>query len=494
MATNSEATMTAARPKAKASLDSFAVELLNDILLSLHSPLELSSIIHASSVFYRVFKRSRVLILAQVIRNAFGEALPDALGAFYALRHEWPSSESNDEWDNTNRWMPGLTPQSEALRRFMELYSSRNLKFPHDFKDLACLSRIWLQTDYFVSDYSNRAILLMRGEEPARLPVWAYPSEPKLRDRVPISTVETARLQRAFLRFDMFCTCSRPLELASGTRVALWQFCGPDDEFIRGFHKLEVEELRCVYQYLTQLIMLLFGDIEDALCRDVEGADSLSAPPDTSSAFPMLEVIHPIGSDLFSDKGKSRFDLCIANVCSKGIQFVHHLLCGDEDTRRLEILRTCRPMPSLIWQTLATVDLKTLESLRGLITVANESIPTYNLGRLQVEGVVGRCWPLPKTRFSLRDRGYVFWDASRLTDMKWENHKYLYTYLRKTAEERLKNVEISRHRHHEIDKKYEGYKYQCSLEYDDYYDSRLRYLRHCERVNTMLILSAGGSL
>ncbi|KAI1413346.1 hypothetical protein F5Y13DRAFT_29005 [Hypoxylon sp. FL1857] len=65
MMTAPETTTMAERLSVRACLDNLPVEMLDDILSSLHSPLELNSIIHASSVCYRVFTRSRTRLLTR---------------------------------------------------------------------------------------------------------------------------------------------------------------------------------------------------------------------------------------------------------------------------------------------------------------------------------------------------------------------------------------------------------------------------------------------
>ncbi|KAI0116198.1 hypothetical protein F4776DRAFT_666520 [Hypoxylon sp. NC0597] len=109
-------------------------------------------------------------------------------------------------------------------------------------------------------------------------------------------------------------------------------------------------------------------------------------------------------------------------------------------------------------------------SLKDPITIANESISTYNLGWFQVKGMVDLSRQVVNSRFSLRDYGYVFWDVSRLTDMKWENYKRMDTYVRKTAETRLRGVEISWHHYQEIAEKYKGF--GAAVESDSLYDTQ----------------------
>ncbi|KAI0116197.1 hypothetical protein F4776DRAFT_313929 [Hypoxylon sp. NC0597] len=150
---------------------------------------------------------------------------------------------------------------------------------------------------FFIPDYSNRAILLMRGEEPPRLPIWAYPSDCKWREQVPIFCDRVYQATEGFLRFDIICGDSHSVVPSSILWDRTQPSTRPPENYLQFLHEWEIEELRCVYHYLTHFVMLLFGDIEDTLCRDVrDAAGSPSALPDTSSRHKRLEIIHPIGS------------------------------------------------------------------------------------------------------------------------------------------------------------------------------------------------------
>ncbi|KAI0838392.1 hypothetical protein F5Y06DRAFT_45441 [Hypoxylon sp. FL0890] len=451
MATASENTTMATRQNTRACLDNMPVELLNLVLCSLRSPLELNSIIHASSVCYRVFRRSRTVILSQVIRNAFGDALPDALGALYAL-------DAMDTW--------GVFPETGYIDidTFLERYHSGVLDFPGDFENLAHLSQIWLRTDSFVSDYSNRALLSMHGEKPPRLPVWAHPADSKLRDKVPVSATESTRLQRAFLRFDIFCICFPEDHAVRIMWYELLQRRKRNRLFFGSLYLWEIEELCCVHQYLTHLVTLLIEDLEDDFYRDVMRAadkgklrqsERINEPAFAFSMINRKEMVnlHEDGLNIFSEARKSRFESGISSVCSEGIRLVRDLLCSDEDTRCLRIIRAFQPSHTSFRNMLGGV-----ETTAKLRTVTNDSIyrHTYNIGWFQSQEDMHRFWSRVGLRLSWRDSGFVFWDMSRVSDMKWEDRAYTYKE-RKTVEERLRGVYIDERLYKDIVQDYGGF-------------------------------------
>ncbi|KAI4593722.1 hypothetical protein KJ359_009001 [Pestalotiopsis sp. 9143b] len=451
----------------KTHLEGLPAELLRIILSTLQSPLELRCTIQASSACYRTFLGSKASILTQVLHNALGQATPEALGALYAL--DIPNSQKVSKAEHRR-----------IVLDFLQKLQNSRLQFPHRFEDVARLSRLWLRVDAFVTDYSSRAHMLLHSKEPPALPAWAHPSSPMLRTSIALSPTESTRMQRAFFRFDIYRSCFQPEWEDSDGRSPIFSASEQCRLFLRALPEWEVEELCCVHQYLTSLLVVLVGHLEDAFYGEVQhaakppGNASTSAPESPSvkgstanstddgladplngrapAPFPVLEQsdtrepnnMELDGLFLFSEAQKIQFEMYMSSLSTEGTQFIRNLLCADEDERRLQITGASQSSGRVSLRlALRQLDMRNHEIPTDPVTVDNESALHYNHGWFRTGGTVGSSWLRVDSRFSLRDAGYVFWDVSRFVGFGWENRKYTYDE-RQTVEERLRGVKVDK--------------------------------------------------
>ena len=121
--------------------------------------------------------------------------MPDALGALYASRiSSLKTMSSEDE-------------QREHVKAFLSRFPE-HLEYPQKMEDIEELSRFYFLVDAFVADCSHAASIAM-SERKAR--TWSSLSMADLKflPGIPLTTVESTRFQRAFYRFEIYCTCFR---------------------------------------------------------------------------------------------------------------------------------------------------------------------------------------------------------------------------------------------------------------------------------------------
>ncbi|KAF5005000.1 hypothetical protein FDECE_8525 [Fusarium decemcellulare] len=486
------------------SLANLPPEVLSLILHHVDSPRSLYHFISASPASFRVFSQSRKRILSSVIKNALpGQSVQHALAVLQA-----PSV--------------GYSQVHPFLAKYFGYTSS--FDFPTNEAGLLQLYHLYNRISYLLDGYLKSVQELGFDESVLR---------PSLTERT--------RLQRAFLRFELysrvFPRCgSDPYPPPGEPRPVSRHPASQQFElFLANLSPWEVEEMSCVEQYFSSLIDEAIDQVEEDLVRAVLAAPGvvLPSPASTSSSeaaeavvaalndrYDMLAFLplSPSVSSSYSSSSSSeetaaaeeeeeeeeeeedddereeratqkRFNqdnLChfqnldltslilfgrdgryrspdyVAYMSSLSLDFMYNLV--KHESKRAELIRANHPvdrefLPQALTYspTLSRVGEYDVSSAND---TADDDDPSHsNLGyRLfRKTGQTGKVHlgiHLTGSSYSsLRQLGYVFWDADRILSpevfeelseaeiMSWDEiHLRFDRRMRPTAEDRLKGV------------------------------------------------------
>ncbi|KAI0424352.1 hypothetical protein F5Y09DRAFT_353498 [Xylaria sp. FL1042] len=219
------------------ALHRLAPELLCLIFSSLDSPQDLYSLIRASPSCLQAFLPSRRITLSSIIRNVL---LPESIHDALALLH-------------IPKPPPGADPDLQEIEAFLDQYPRGNSwHFPTDLPSVVLLTRLASRISWFINGYFDYAMGTLATVQD-HSGNW--------------SPIERARLQRAFLRFEIYCRICLPSGAHPWTSLL-----SPDFMFHHFLEKLEpweVEEITCIYEYFVALVGQYMLDREDKFIRTI---------------------------------------------------------------------------------------------------------------------------------------------------------------------------------------------------------------------------------
>ncbi|RKK82811.1 hypothetical protein BFJ68_g17510 [Fusarium oxysporum] len=430
------------------ALENLAPELISLILQNVDSPRGLHDMISASPLCLRVFSKTPQTFLSSVIRNA----LPtDNLRRLLAVR-QTPSPATK-------------STVSEFLEKYF--HASWSFNFPTGKSELMLLCRFYNRVTFLISCYTEYMYRL--GFVDSIL--------------IPTST-ECIRLQRAFLRFEIYCRVfpadnSFPLETVSANDEfsSIEQF----DLFISRLSPWEVEEIACVELYVTLMMRDYIDELESQFMSTVDKYARLAWPllsePESEAetetkneterkrerdSLVELTALDQTSLSLFSKEGRYRSSDNISYMTSLGLDFIYDLCTAGEG--RYELIRSnCQYSREFLPEALRhSPTWPPDHQYEETATLENDSLCS-NLGYLifsRVEGDERMYKPITTKggRYSgIRQLGYVFWDSERilspeiydkLEDMKWilwQDITFRFDPgAQKGAGERLEGVKIQR--------------------------------------------------
>lgn len=212
-------------------LEGLAVELQWEILQKLACLPSLDAIVHASPFYHRAYMARRQSILAKVISRDIGtDVLFEAQALALALKiNKKDGSEIRDFFeDYKNR------------RREPTSVSLESVPLP----DTVILSQVQYAVRFAVKDFCQATI--------SRHPM----SREKAQDITPLTTNEAQRINRAFYRFEIFCTIFRNQGFNVRPGLDCMDMC---HLFLNQFPPWEVEEIACVRDYIMDRYAQLFA-------------------------------------------------------------------------------------------------------------------------------------------------------------------------------------------------------------------------------------------
>ena len=250
--------------------DRLSSELITPILLELPTTQALYSLIRASPKAFQVFLASKETILVslmyRVIRPA---ALMDALAAVQASQ------------------LKDVGPDRKAVLLFVRKYQNKRHKvFKQDGQHYSlataiALCQLYRSTQYFIKDLTSRSNFYLRRcrdtvtvqthygfvirQENGSDGLWRSQGEHVVdRDDQynPLSCEEEIRLQRAFYRYELYTQIFGSNMEYMGEK--LWELPLDSHFFLDKYQHWEIEELRCVDNYLWSRLSNSFDRIENS--------------------------------------------------------------------------------------------------------------------------------------------------------------------------------------------------------------------------------------
>ncbi|CCT63349.1 uncharacterized protein FFUJ_00016 [Fusarium fujikuroi IMI 58289] len=399
------------------TLENLAPELISIILRNVDSPRELHDMISSSPLCLNVFSKTPESFLSSVIRNSVPM---DNLRHLLAV-HQTPSPATK-------------STVSEFLQNYFN--GSWSFDFPTKKSELVLLCRLYNRMTFMISCYTECMCRL------------------GLIDSVLILTsTECIRLQRAYLRFEIYCRVFPannyfPFQTVSANDEfsSVEQF----DLFITRLSPWEVEEIACVELHVTLMIRDYIDELESQfmstadmyarlawplLCEPEPGAEIDNETERNRERDNLIELktLDQTRLSLFSKMGRYHSSDNISYMASLGLDFIYDLCTAGEG--RSELIRSnCQYsrefLPGALRYSPTWPPDHRYEETASL---KNDPLCS-NLGYL----IFGRFRdddrmykPITTTggRYSgVRQLGYVFWDSKRilcpkiynkLEDMKW---------------------------------------------------------------------------
>jgi hypothetical protein len=242
------------------SLEDLPAELITAILYALASPTALRSLIQASVRCYKIFLLSKSDILATTLR-AF---LRPEIKSLILMVHEAYHLPAFD----ASAWSFRRRNDRDGLDAFMDKFSRYHhfdeqvlhLPTPHF---VVSQLRTICTMEYFVEDYCNwvsEYLYLTKVHSPATDAATGLLSP--LRIHQSLSSVERLRLQRAFLRFEIFCTSMHAAGGHDRAPSARYYSQRNNDRFLNILQPWEREEWVCVLDYLSARVGGVFDKLE----------------------------------------------------------------------------------------------------------------------------------------------------------------------------------------------------------------------------------------
>ena len=250
--------------------DRLSSELITPILLELPTTQALYSLIRASPKAFQVFLASKEKILVSLMHRVIRPAaLIDALAAVQASQ------------------LKDLGPDRKAVLLFVRKYENKRQKaFEQDGQRYSlataiALCQLYQSTQHFIKDLTSRSNFYLRRcrdtvtiqtgygfdipEEDGSDSLWRSQEEHVV-DRddqyEPLSCKEESRLQRAFYRYEIYTQIFGSNMEYKGEK--LWELPLDSHFFLDNYQHWEVEELRCVDNYLWSRLSNSFDRIENS--------------------------------------------------------------------------------------------------------------------------------------------------------------------------------------------------------------------------------------
>ena len=431
-------------------LEDLPPELLRLVFESLDSPRSLYRLISTSASCFRVYKVAPAGILTPLIRKVYSEeSLRHAIAVVqaYALQ---PISETLT--------YPDLLALLEAY------FTDGPLGFPTKKEQLADLYRLRTRLSYFCNDYFTRTLSKIGESSPEGFQSFG---DPENESSIHPSSTELLRLERAFLRYELYCKAFSSANYAMYAYLTEFRAMTQFNLFLSRIEPFEVEEMICIHQYLTFRVAEYVEEAEDYI---VEELQTLSRTPpifmdlknEDGSAF--LSRRRPTDWGPFGKRARLDMPGYINRMISHGLDFMYDFLRAEQP-KRFELIW------SNLWETREFLPEALVFAPRfdGPVfepeDIEDDDPAHANLGFVLFQDSHRFRYPeilhAGIVRFPLRELGYVFWDIERIwTDrvgealqrahaMNWVVVRMRFDLTRReSAEERLEDVNVFGYQEH----------------------------------------------
>jgi hypothetical protein len=373
-------------------LERLSPELVSLILQNAESPCALHDMISASSIFLRVFSERPHLILSSVVQNALPD---DNLTHFLAARQTPLPATRNTV--------------SEFLDKYFD--PAYSFDFPTKKEDLVLLCQLYNRVTFLISCYAEYMQWLGLAES-----------------ILVLSPTERIRLQRAFLRFEIYSRVFPPENNSlCENLLPNDQFCSAEqfDLFLTFLSPWEVEEMACVELYFTLMIRDCIDELENQfICAASMYADSSSAKSETEIEADSLvgfAALEQTSLGLFSKQGRYHSLDNISYMTSLGLDFIYNVCSpgqGRSELIRSNCIYTREFLPAALrhsptWP--PDHQYEAIASLEDNWPCSNSNLGYLIFGRDEGDDRIYK--PVTSTGnllSGIRQLGYVFWDSERI--------------------------------------------------------------------------------
>jgi hypothetical protein len=242
------------------SLEDLPAELITAILYALASPTALRSLIQASVRCYKIFLLSKSNILATTLHDFLRPEIKSLILMVHEAYH-LPAFDGRARSFRRRNDRDGLDAFMDKFSRHHH-YNEQILHLPTPHF-VASQLRTVCTIEYFVEDYCNwvsEYLYLTKGHS-SGIDVATGLLAP-LQMHQNLSSVERFRLQRAFLRFEIFCTSMQAAGGHDRAPSARYYSQRNNDRFLNILQPWEREECVCVLDYLSAKVGGVFDKLE----------------------------------------------------------------------------------------------------------------------------------------------------------------------------------------------------------------------------------------
>lgn len=396
-------------------MDNLPTEVMLSILRSVECLEQLIHLTVASSRCYRIFLHHRRRIITSVVH-------PETLHHALAVHH---TPHPRDSW-----------PQSHwaIVEHFLNRYFERQheLSIPNEYSNLVSLCKLVSQISRFTDRYASLSIRALEGK--TDVSGWQASA---------LSITERVRLERAFLRYELYSRIFPARDVLPGHSVVNGNV--QNHLFLRHLKRWELEEMCCVHQHLCVVVTEFIDDLERHTA-DLRRADLArdKQPMSADAESRQLQTPHenrPITLldnkvALQNDKDTGLITLQVQNdflflrtkinyLVSLGLNFVDPMCAYKSDgTPRLDFIPENWPtyrqfLPQAVSRPIRNAWIKVQESnpqhdadgdSSARPNLAFTLFEWYMVGGGHLERIFGDnfySWPA-------REMGHVFWDRERL--------------------------------------------------------------------------------
>ena len=362
-------------------LELFQPEIQAQIMCSIPDIKTLYSLLRASPRFYQVFNSRRDFHLTELARWQFHwEVFPFAYDTVKLSAFPKPLSRQDVLAFTTTFW---------DNKDFMDLIMPPEITLP--------LIKLGVRIRWFADDVTSNSLEIL--SQLGKLVGLEQDSEAL---RTKLSSIELARLQRAFCRFETHWHLFAPEPSGSPSMTA--------EEQTHNFHEEleleEVEELACVRDYIVRRLWAIFDLMEDVV---VAGEPSTTRQGVCSH------------HNFFTDVGKHEHILYMERLMSQGLEVLQAVFANDLNSSTEIVISNCVPLEGYLSDALEKMHRMTDDIMKAM--EARSKTPLQFSGDDIRDSSIGWLWahdwhpgyesgdPALK---GLRDWGYVFWDEQRV--------------------------------------------------------------------------------
>jgi hypothetical protein len=396
---------------------SLPLELVVHVLHKVETPRDLLAMIETSKSLYQAFKYSRSSILEAVIRNAMPcDSMDFAVTACKA------ANIAILIW-----YGPPEPPFYDARTKFIEDHPEGRTSQEYslcDGKLLLSLYRLWWTADHFIALFVRDAFHSARR------------SIPRLKEHPEreLSSIERYRLQRSFYTFETYRRIfmgSLTYEPHEKSGLAAYFDFNDIPQFLGALSPAEMERLLSVHEYLYNFSLGLCDDARNHIIREVSevalasaakpGAELIEADPlmtlESTLTDNQLDLFE---NDTYCNKTRNPY------FVGRGLPFLRWF-SNLETNRRIHVINEYDGAECEfgLFNGLA------ISQSWNLPDPEHPCCPFENHDAGLCLSETGWMWVAKhqqtsspddewnhnmRNRYSLRDMGYVFWDAKRLND------------------------------------------------------------------------------